>query len=291
LPPLLVDVGAAPSMKAAVSAAVAAALLSWHPATAVAVATKTHTGASAPKLTPALAKDATALAAAEAKQAWTWETQVKAATEANMKYIPLAQAQVDMAKTAAQTAAEQDKAVTVYLQEVRAQADNGAIQAAMSFMSRVKAALESEKALAASNTASNTREAEVRAAKAAVDAAKPYHAMLLRGQKVVYDYFKRAQELASASNHLRAEGMRLAGSAEAYQQNRQPAEANEIILTAHNMMVQAQTMKNEALRLEESAQEINNVLPLWQQAEQAAVAYGAEEANPRKSSIPVQPLT
>mmetsp|Transcript_105193 Transcript_105193/g.302501 ORF Transcript_105193/g.302501 Transcript_105193/m.302501 type:complete len:287 (+) Transcript_105193:96-956(+) len=278
--------GAAPSVAAVLLLALAVSF-----ADAVALAGAGRRGQQEPPADPKQAQDAAALASAAAREAWAAAGEVKAAAEANMKYIPMAQAQVDMAKVAAETAAEKDKELTVYLEEVRAQVDNSALQAATSYMARVKAEVESHKAKAAEYLMARNKGEDDAVAKTAAEAAKPYNAMLLRGQKVSFDYAKRAQELAAASNHLRVEGMNLARSADAYQQAGQGAQANQIMVTAHNLMTQGLAMQREAVRLQKSAQEIRNALPIWQQAEQAAVMSAAEEFHEKVwPDLPLAPL-
>lgn len=239
---------------------------------------------------PSQALAAAAQAAAAAKRAWAAEAEVKAAAEANMKYIPLAKGQVDFAKAAAQTAVEEDAEATKYLEETRAAADAAALQAAMGYMARVKATVQSERAKGIVDTGAAETRAEVKVAQSVTAAAAPYHANLLRAQKVLVDDLKRAQELAAASNTLRSESVKLAGSAEDYQAVGQPIEANQIMMNAHSLMHRADMMKEKALQLQKSAQEIRDALPLWQQAEQAAVANAAEGANPRAFPDTAVPL-
>merc|ERR1719265_105167 len=90
----------------------------------------------------------------------------------------------------------------------------------------------------------------------------------------------RAQELAATSNALKSQGMQLAGSADQYQLMGQTIQANQIMMQAHVLFNQGETMKKEALRLKTAADSINGALPTYQLASEAAAAAAASSANP-----------
>mmetsp|Transcript_57653 Transcript_57653/g.165336 ORF Transcript_57653/g.165336 Transcript_57653/m.165336 type:complete len:279 (-) Transcript_57653:81-917(-) len=248
------------------------------------------TGAGAPvkaEAPEAAAADAAvAAAAAAAKKAWAAEAKVKQFAAANAKYVPLVEAEVDVAKAAAEAAAESEQKANQILADTRAAAKDAAIAAAMDYFAQVKAAGSEATNAALSVQAAGSEGVKVEASRAAATAAKPYNAMLLRGQRVVYDYVTHSQALAAAGNHLQAEAMTLASSAEQYQMIGQVAQANQIMMTAHSLLSQGDRMRKEALDLRRKVADVQAALPLYQQAEQAAVASAAQQASIAEMELP-----
>lgn len=227
-----------------------------------------------------LASEAAAAAAQAAKQAWAFEEEIKKQASDNLKYVPMVKAQIATAKAAAETAAEEDEHATKLLEETRVAVNTAALKAARDYILQVRQAAAEASAQAGEKDAAAAAAAEVRIAQAAARAAMPYHANLLRLQRVEADYQQRAQALAVASNHLKAEGMTLASSAEQYQRVGQVAQANQIMVTAHSLVNQGERMKQQAQQLYATMQEFHDALPVYQQAEQAAADSAAAAASP-----------
>jgi len=230
---------------------------------------------------------ATALADKAAEIAWVAEAQAAKVVKGNVKYLPLAKAEIAVAKTAEKAAAKQEKKATALLKEARKEARAAAMQAAAGFLAEVKRAGASGAAEEGAARRSMADQAEVSAARAASSAAMPYHAMLLRGQKVVEDYTKQAQAMAAAGSNLRAEGMTLASHAEQYQMVGQTAKAGQMMVTAHSLLNQGNMMTKQAENLSAEAKEVQEALPLYQQAEEAAFQSAAQTANP--PGLPTSP--
>jgi len=227
-----------------------------------------------------LADAAAAKAGQAAQRAWIAEAQAKKIVEGNLKFLPLAKAEIATAKSAAKAAEKEDKKATKLLEETRKVARESAMKAAMGFFAQVRGAGAAGSAEEWAARRSMAEKAEVAAARAASNAAMPYRAMLLRGQQVVADYTKRAQALAAAASNLQAEGVTLASSAEQYQMVGQTTKASQIMVTAHSLLNQGIQMRKQAEQLSAEAKEVNDALPLYHQAEEAAFQSAAQTANP-----------
>jgi len=184
------------------------------------------------------------------------------------------------AKVAAKNAKDALDEATALEKETRKAAEKAALEAAKEYFKAVKIKGEKEGKKAAAARAEREKKMEVKAAVAAGKAAEPYHQYILRGQKVIVEYQTRAQELAASSNALKSQGMQLAGSADSYQLMGQTIQADQIMMQAHVLFKQGDTMKSEALRLKAAADSINAALPTYQVASEAAAAAAAAAANP-----------
>lgn len=210
-----------------------------------------------------------------AMQAQALTKQVKQQSDANIAAAPLVEAEVGMAEEAAITAKEQDDAASTLLKESTVAVNSAALAQARAYFGRVRkiGAEQAQYGMAKTKAATEVDDAAV--AKASTEAAMPYHAMLLRGQKAMYEYVQRAQAMASASNTLKAESENLATAANNYQSKGQTAGANQLMVTAHALFRQAESMQAEAERLREAGQELQIALPAYRESEQAAAASAA----------------
>merc|ERR1719421_553162 len=193
------------------------------------------------------------------------------------------------AKVAAKNAKDALDDATALEKATRKAAEKAALEAAKEYFKAVKQKGEKEGKKAAAAKAALEKKMEIKAAVAAGKAAEPYHQYILRGQKVMVEYQTRAQELAATSNALKSQGMQLAGSADQYQLMGQTIQANQIMMQAHVLFNQGETMKKEALRLKTAADSISGALPTYQLAAQAAAASAASAANPDFISDPFMP--
>jgi len=219
-------------------------------------------------------------ATSAAEQAWALSKQVdKEATKILLAGNSVA-AEIATAKAAADTAKKEDDKATALFYKTRTSAIQGAVFAARAYYDEVKKAGADADAARKKALKVAAEAAEVNAAKAAAAAAMPYHAQLLRGQKVVVDYMRKAQALSAAGVSLKKEGFKLAQSAEMYQQNAQLGEASQIMMQAHSVMSQGAGMEAQAAKLHAAASEINGALPALQMAGQAAADSAAMTANP-----------
>lgn len=250
----------------------------WWLAAALTVASATGAALTAnPDVSSAEA--AVAAATAAAKEAWVAEAKVKELAAANAKYVPMVEAQIETAKAAAKAAAESDAEAAKLLEETRGKARAAALEAAQAYFAEVKAASSAATKQAFAMQKGSDANVKAAATKAAAEAGRPYHAALLRGQKVVVDYTQHYQALGAAGIRLQAEAVTLANSAEQYQMMGQAAQAQQIMMTAHTLLSQGEAMRKEAEQLRASAEELQESLPLYQQAERAAVANAAQEAS------------
>jgi len=210
-----------------------------------------------------------------AMQAQALTQQVKQQSDANVAAAPLVEAEVGMAEEAAITAKEEDSAASTLLRETTIAADNAALAQARAYFRRVReyGAAQAQHGKAKTQAATEPDNAAI--AKAATEAAMPYHAMLLRGQKAMYEYVQRGQAMASASNTLKAESENLAVAATNFQSKGNTAGANQLMVTSHALFRQAESMQAEAERLREAGQELTIALPAYQEAEQAAASSAA----------------
>jgi hypothetical protein len=216
----------------------------------------------------------------QAKLAWAMAKKLEKQAEENKKVPPLVKAEVALARTAAETAGEEDLKLEGMVNKARKDAKKVAMEAAEGFYAQVKAAGAAGAAEAQAARDAADDGVEVRTAQAAVKAAMPYHAMLLRGQKVVVDYANTARALAAASNNLKIEGAALASNAEQYQAVGEWNKAATVMATAHQLMKQGQMMSAQAKALQSDAAQVQASLPLYHAAEQSAASVAAAEANP-----------
>merc|ERR1719491_584760 len=157
-------------------------------------------------------------ATSAAEQAWALSKAVDKEATTILKAGGSVAAEIALAKGAAAIAKKEDAKATALFYKTRTSAIQAAVFAARAYYDEVKAAGAQADALRKAMLAQAAEKAETNAAKAAASAAMPYHAQLLRGQKVAVDYLKKAQALAAAGVHLKKESFKLSLSAEAYQQ-------------------------------------------------------------------------
>lgn len=223
---------------------------------------------------------AVAKATQAAKEAEKIAKETAKQSDINNAVVTPAKAFQAEAKVAAKNAKDALTEATALEKETRKAAEKAALEAAKEYFKAVKAKGESEAKKAAAAKKEMEKKMEIKAAVAAGKAAEPYHQFILRGQKVIVEYQTRAQELAATSNALKSQGMQLAGSADQYQLMGQTIQANQIMMQAHTLFKQGDTMKSEALRLKAAADSISGSLPTYQLASQAAAAAAAAAANP-----------
>jgi len=219
-------------------------------------------------------------ATSAAQQAWALSKRVDTEVTKILKTGNSVSAEIALAKGAAETAKKEDEKATALFYKTRSSAFQAAVFAARAYYDEVRAAgakADAER-LAALKKAAEA--AEVNAANAAANAAMPYHQQLLRGQKVVVEYMRKAQALAAAGVSLKKEGFKLAQNAEMYQMNAQLPEASQVMMQAHSVMSQGEAYEAQAAKLHATASEINGALPALQMAGQAAADSAAMSANP-----------
>lgn len=243
-------------------------------------------GPGAAGSSPSKLIDASLLKATEAaKQAWAISKQVQDSSDEILKSGNTIGAQIELAKSAAETAKEEDEKATKLFYQTRASAVEAAVFASREYYEKIKAEASKASEHMKDTLKKEAAAAEVRAAHAAGLAAMPYQEQLLRGQKVIVDYQRKAQALAAASNNLQAESSKLAFSASQYQMLGQGVRARQMMMQAHSLLDESENMRKEAVRLSEAATQINGALPAYQLAEQAAVASAAANANPRTTDV------
>lgn len=219
-------------------------------------------------------------ATSAAEQAWALSKRVDREVNHILKVGNSVSAEIALAKSAADTAKKEDEKATNLFYKTRSSAIQAAVFAARAYYDEVRAAgakADAERKAALKKAA---EQAEVNAANAAASAAMPYHQQLLRGQKVVVDYMRKAQALAAAGVSLKKEGFNLAHMAEMYQQNAQLTQASQTMMQAHSVLKQGEDYEAQAAKLHATASEINGALPALQMAGQAAADSAAMAANP-----------
>lgn len=227
-----------------------------------------------------LASDAAAAAAAAARQAWMFKAQVEKVANENLKFVPLVEAEIAMARAAAETAKEKDDEATKLYEETRETTKEAAMKAAHDYFAKVQAAAAEGTVKSGQNEEVMRSAAEEAAGRSAARAAMPYHGNLLRLQRVVTSYEQHARAMALASNNLKGEAARLASSANQYQAAGQTLKANQMMMQVQSLFEQGERLKQQAEKLDGTARELYKAMPLYQQAEQAAVANAAAAANP-----------
>jgi len=190
----------------------------------------------------------------------------------NNAFVPLVQGAASEAKVALQTALDSAAEAHKLVAETKVAADKAAMEAAKDYLHEVKLAATAATSSAAEARAKAETEMEVKAAKAAAAAVEPYHMAMMRGQKVQVAYQTRAQELAAASNTIKAQSIQLSGSADHYQLMGQTIQARQMMMQAHELFHYADMMKNEAQSLHGMAGEIGGAMPAYAEAAKAAAA-------------------
>merc|ERR1719355_222810 len=148
-----------------------------------------------------------------------------------------------------------------------------------------KATFEEVKAFAAKavvGDADGRKKKEMEAAKAA----EPYHAAVMRAQRLAHEYQTKAQELATAGNVLKQQAITLAGSAEHYQYTGNVVQANQIMVQAHSLFHSADADQAEANKLKATADEVAGMIPSYSLAAQAAAAAAEAENAPGPEPLP-----
>lgn len=213
------------------------------------------------------------------KKSWGFAKAVQAASKDSLDLATKVKAAAEAAKVAAEKAkAEDTKMGELYNQE-KANLFKAAKDAALEYFQEVKKAgadNASASMVAADTTA--PQEAQVAIAKAAIEAALPFNAERLRGQKRILDYQRKAQALYAAGNNLQIEGSRLAPNAEQYQVVGEMGKASQIIMTAKALMEQGANMKRAAETFHATADQLNKALPSYVAAEKAAIAHASNIA-------------
>ncbi|CAJ1331243.1 unnamed protein product [Effrenium voratum] len=234
-------------------------------------------------LTLALISSALALApdfAEQAKQAsekaWEHAKELKTSAKDAAKISEEVKAAGEGAKAAMEKAKELDAQMSKLYESTRQSTVAAASAAAMAYYQEVKQA--GAQAVAEAARPVSGAEEEERVAKAAIEAAMPYHEAQVVAQKRAADYQLRAQAMSAAGNQLQVEGVRLAPSAAGYQQTGKPKEANQIIMTAHMLVDQGLKLKRQAKTIHQTAVELNDALPAYRSAEQAATLHAAAMA-------------
>jgi len=230
-------------------------------------------------------EDFAAVAKTASKKAWKFAALVKKSTKKTGELAKEVEEAVSEVKTAMNVAKKKDEQMELIYNETKKSTLKAAKTAAMEFYQQVKAAGASAAAVAAVGSAPEATkgaelEAQAKIAKAAVEAAMPYHAALLKGQKRAVDYQRRAQAMSAAGNRLQLEGARLAPHAAGYQKVGQALEASQIIMTAHTLVDQGAKMKRQGESLHKTASELAAGLPGYARAEKAAMLHASALAAP-----------
>lgn len=205
--------------------------------------------------------------------------EVERLTKENQAYVPIIQGVESEAKVALQTAKDAAKEAHDIVDETRVAAKAAAIEAAKQYLMEVKRAGTAATKSAAEARAAAESAAETKAAMAAAKAVEPYHLQMMRGQKVMTSYQARANELAAASNNLKAQSQILAGSANGYQFVGQVVQAQQIMMQANELMNYAEMMKKEAIRLHGIAGQIGGAMQAYSDVAGAAAEQAQEGAN------------
>jgi hypothetical protein len=251
---------------------------------AVQAARSSQNAATSDPLSSIAASEGKANAAVAAAEAAV--KQVAQISKDNLAYLPQVRGAESDAKTALQTAKDAAAEAHRIAKETKIAADAAAMQSAKDYMQEVKVAAHNARKSIAAARAKAESDAEVKAAMAAAKAVEPYHTALMRGQKVMQSYQTRAQELAIASNNLKAQAHQLAGSANGYQWMGYPIQAQQIMMQAHAMFQYADMMKAEANRLHGIAIGVMNAGPAIQEATMAAADHAQENAMGGLPDIP-----
>lgn len=118
------------------------------------------------------------------------------------------------------------------------------------------------------------------AAKMANDEALPFQQALVRAKKNSIEYITRANELAQDVTLLKAEAMRIGGTAGAYQSAGIPVIAHRMLNKAHDMMDKAIQMQGLANKYQSSGSSMQGTFLGFTLAAGAAQAFGAYSGNP-----------
>ncbi|CAK9097388.1 Hypothetical protein SCF082_LOCUS45682 [Durusdinium trenchii] len=214
------------------------------------------------------------------EEAWEHAKELKKSSKDAAKIADEVKAAGEGAKEAVKKAKELDAKMSALYESTRQSTVAAATEAAMAYYAEVKEAGAQAAAEAASparrGAAAAAQEAQVAAA--AIDAAMPYHEAQLKAQKRAMEYQQHAQAMNTAGQQLEVEGARLAPHAQGYQMVGKVDEANQIIRTAHLLVDQGLKLKRQAKSIHQSAVELNDALPQYATAEQAAILHAAAMA-------------
>lgn len=236
---------------------------------------------------PAVAEeeDFAAVAKAAAKKAWKLAKKVAKSTKETGKLAKEIEEAESEVKTAMEVAKKGDEQMEEIYNETKESTVEAAKAAALEYFEKVKEAGASAVALAAAGnspeaTKATELDAQAKIAKAAVEAAMPYNAALVKGQKRAIDYQRRAQAMSAAGSRLQLEGARLAPQAQGYQTVGSALEASQIMMTAHALVDEGAKMKRQAESLHKTATELTANLPAYATAEKAAMLHASAVAGP-----------
>jgi len=176
----------------------------------------------------------------------------------------------------AEKEAEEAKELVEKAQEA---ADAAAMVEAKKELERIKEAAHKAAIEMAKAHENQEIEAEEHAALAAASAAEPYHAAMVRAQKLVVTFNTKAQELAVASNVVKNQAQQLAARANGYQYVNAPVLAQQVMMQAHQLWESGDAMANQAKDFRAQAEEINAGVPQFQMAAVAAAEAAAGGAN------------
>lgn len=214
------------------------------------------------------------------EKAWEHAKEVKKSSKDAAKIAEEVKAAGKGAKKALKKAKELDAKMTALFESTREATVQAAAQAAMAYYEEVKKAGAQAAAKAASPAVqiAAKKTEETRVAEAASEAAKPYHEAQLRDRKLAADYQLEAQAMNAQGNQLQVEGASLAPIADSYQKAGNVEEANQMIRKAHLLVDQGLKLKRQAKKIHQNAVELNNALPQYAIAEQAASLHAAAMA-------------
>ena len=235
--------------------------------------------AAAHRVAPADAEPAAAATTAASEDA-------AAAEGTNQAFVPEAKGAASEAKTAAKSAEEAAVEAEGVLASTKDAAKAAAEAAAKATFEEVKAFAAKAVVGDADGRKKKEMEAETAAAVAAAKAAEPYHAAVMRAQRLAHEYQTKAQELATAGNVLKQQAITLAGSAEHYQYTGNVVQANQIMVQAHSLFASATADQNQAAKLKASADEVAAMIPSYTLAGQAAAATAEAENAPGPEPLP-----
>jgi hypothetical protein len=211
-------------------------------------------------------------------RAWGFAKAASSSKQETLDLVSELETSAKDAKTAAEQAKEQDDAAMAIFDDAKKDTMLAARAAALAYYADVKAAAAASiptppDAKAEMAKAEEAEQASI--AKAAAMAALPYFAERMQAQRRVYDYEKQARALNSAGYSLQMEGKQLAPQADAYQKNNEQVVASEISMTANGLVKKGLEMKGAAQKLHSIAAEIQENMPLWIEAEKAAINHAA----------------
>lgn len=220
-------------------------------------------------------------ATSAAKLAWAMTDGIKKQSEESLKLAPLVEAEVATVERAATTAKEQDDLATQLLNQTRTAVEKAAYKAAEEYYMKVK------RAGSQARDEATARALETRAVDAAAHAAKPYKESYFRAKKVMMEYLKHAKALALASHSLQAEGANESTAAIQYQTSGQVLQAEYFTKMAQALLGQADTMMKQAKEAHAQALRIEEGLPKYDHAGQAASDRAAAVVRATATAPPI----